>query len=188
MNKGLIPMALLGFWMTANAYTAPPPGWFITGSAPNNYDMGTQPGDRHAGDNNAYIRAVQDGKGFGTLMQTISADAYRNQRVRLSGYLKTRAAGSAAMWMRIDGVDRRIAGFDNMEDRALRGNTEWQSYSVVLDVPSDALDIAFGVMLDGKGEVLADDFKLEIVGPDVPVTGKPRPGLPKQPANMIFSP
>ena len=187
MKKVFMAMASLGLWMTGFAYAAPPKGWYATGSAPNDYEMGVQLGDRSPGDSNAYIRAVKDSKGFGTMMQTINADAYRNRRVRLSGYLKTKDAGWAGLWMRIDGTDRSTV-LDNMEDRAPRGNSDWQHYSVVLDVPSNALDIAFGFLLNGQGEALADDFKLEIVDQNVPVTAKTRPPLPKQPVNMSFSP
>jgi hypothetical protein len=188
MKKGFIPLAWLGLWIAGHASAAPPQGWFITGSASDHYAMGTQPGDLHAGDTNAFIRSTRDTKGFGTLMQTIGADRYRNQRVRLTGSLKTKDAGWAGLWMRIDGANRRIAGFDNMEDRGPRGDTPWHSYSIVLDVPADSLDIAFGFLLHGQGEVLADDFKLETVGKDVPVTGTAPPPLPTQPVNMTFSP
>jgi hypothetical protein len=187
MKKGFIAMAWLGLWMTSYAHATPPQGWFATGDAKDNYDMGAQPGDRGPGDNNAYIRAVKDSKGFGGMMQVVSAEAYRNQRVRLSGYLKTKDAGWAGLWMRVDGSSRGIA-FDNMQDRAPHGNSDWQPYSIVLDVPSDATDIAFGFLLDGNGEALLDDFKLEVVGQDVRVTGQSRPLLPKQPVNMSFSP
>jgi hypothetical protein len=187
MKKGLIAMAWLGLWMTGYAHAAPPPGWFATGNAKDNYDMGTQLGDLGPGDNNAYIRAVKDSKGFGGMMQVVSAEAYRNQRVRLSGYLKTKDAGWAGLWMRVDGASRGIA-FDNMQDRAPHGNSDWQLYTIVLDVPSDALDIAFGFLLDGNGEALADNFKLEVVGQDVPVTAQSRPSFSKQPLNMGFTP
>jgi hypothetical protein len=187
MKKGFITMAWLGLWMAGSVYAAPPQGWFVTGSASKSYDMGVQPGDRGPGDNNAYIRAWKDSKGFGGMMQTVNAEAYRNKRVRLSGYLKTKDAGWAGLWMRVDGTSRGIA-FDNMEDRAPHGSTDWQPYSIVLDVRSDALVIAFGFLLNGNGEALADDFKLEVVGKDVPVTGKARPPLPDQPVNMSFSP
>ncbi|GLQ97230.1 hypothetical protein [Dyella mobilis] len=188
MKKGFMPLALLSLWIAGCAHGTPPRGWSVTGSTPDHYEVGTQPGNLHSGDVNAYIRSTRPGKGFGTLMQTINADGYRNQRIRLTGHLKTENADWAGLWMRIDGANRRIAGFDNMEDRGPRGNTDWRSYSIVLDVPSDSLDIAFGFLLHGQGEVLADDFKLEAVGKDVPLTGSAPPSLPTQPANMSFSP
>jgi hypothetical protein len=36
-------------------------------------------------------------------------------------------------------------------------------YSIVLDVPTAATRIVFGTILAGKGQVWADDFKLDIV-------------------------
>ena len=164
-----------------------PKGWFPAGSSPDSYDMGVQPGDRHAGDRNAYIRAQAQHRGFGTLMQTIGADAFRGKRLRLSGYLRTRDAKSAAMWMRIDGNFQQTLGFDNMSSRTLSGDTEWKRYDIVLDVPEGAQAIAFGFLLEGKGEVLADDFHMEPVGKDVPVTGTDRPALPAMPSNLDFA-
>jgi len=164
-----------------------PKGWFPAGSSPDSYDMGVQPGDRRAGDRNAYIRAQAQHRGFGTLMQTFSADAYRGKRLRLSGFLRTRDANSAAMWMRIDGQGQQTVGFDNMSNRPLRGDTDWKRYDIVLDVPDSAQVIAFGFLLEGKGEVLADDFHIEPVGKNVAVTGTDRPAPPAAPANLDFT-
>jgi len=163
-----------------------PKGWFRAGSTPAAYDMGVQAGDRHPGDRNAYIRSLPKDGGFGTLMQTIDASAYRGKRMRLSGYLRARDATSAAMWMRLDGSGQRVVGFDNMGDRSLHGSTDWKRCEIVLDVPDSARTIAFGFLLEGKGEVLADDFRLEEVGKDVPVTGKGEPALPVAPVNLDF--
>lgn len=164
-----------------------PKGWFTSGSAPDSYDFGVRPGDRHPGDRNAYIRAQPQPHGFATLMQTIKADAYRGKRLRLSAYLRTRAADSAAMWMRIDAPGQRGVGFDNMGPRALRGDTAWKRYEIVLDVAPNAQAIAFGFLLEGKGEIAADEFRLEEVGKDVPVTGIGSPAYPSAPSNLDFS-
>ena len=59
-------------------------------------------------------------------------------------------------------------------------------YDVVLDVPMDAVDIAFGFLLNGKGEVLADDLKLEEVAKDIPLTSHEN-HLPDAPVNLDFS-
>lgn len=164
-----------------------PKGWFRAGSTPASYEMGAQAGDRHPGDRNAFIRSLPKETGFGTLMQTIDASAYRGKRMRLSGYLRTRDATGAAMWMRLDGSGQRVVGFDNMSDRSLRGTTDWKRCDIVLDVPDSARTIAFGFLLEGKGEVLADDFRLEEVGKDVAVTGKGEQALPAAPVNLDFA-
>jgi hypothetical protein len=165
----------------------PPKGWHAAGSAPEAYEMSARPGDRRAGDRNAYIRALPQVHGFGTMMQSIGAETYRGKRLRLSGYLSTREANSAAMWMRIDAAGHQTVGFDNMDKRSLHGDTDWKRYDIVLDVPQNAELIAFGFLLEGKGEVLADDFKLEEVSKDVPVTGIGRPVYPSAPVNLDFS-
>lgn len=183
------PALILGLALLAGHAHAsnPPKGWFPAGTTPASYDMGAQPGDRHPGGRNAYIRSLPKDTGFGTLMQTIDATAYRGKRLHLSGYLRTRDATSAAIWMRIDGAGHRVLGFDNMGERSLHGTNDWRRCDIVLDVPDSANVVAFGFLLEGKGEVLADDFKLEEVGKDVPVTGKGEPALPAAPMNLDFS-
>lgn len=181
-------IALLLGSMVTSAHAAMPQGWFKTGSAPADYDMGSQAGSRHAGDKNGFIRAKHDTSGFGTMMQTIDAHNYRGGRLRLSGWLRTIGANKAGMWMRIDGADRKVVGFDNMDDRSLHGDNDWKRYDIVLDIPSDAVDIAFGFLLNGKGELLADDFKLEPVDKNVAVTGGSLPAhMPEAPVNLDFS-
>ncbi|SRR5258708_7138409 len=85
------------------------------------------------------------------------------------GWPKTVNASQASLWMRIDGEQRRL-DFDNMNDRAVSGTNDWKLYSVVLDVPNDAKNIFFGVLLIGKGQAWADDLTFEVVGRNIAVT------------------
>jgi len=71
--------------------------------------------------------------------------------------------------MRVDGPGE-TQGFDNMSNRALVGTGDWQHVAVVLDVPVTAIGIVFGVILQGSGEVFADDFTLETVADTVAAT------------------
>ncbi|GLQ91143.1 hypothetical protein [Dyella acidisoli] len=181
-----LPLILVALLLTCQVHASIPKGWIVAGTAREAYDVGTQAGDRHPGDRNAFLRAKSSSNGFGTLMQSISADAYIGKRVRLSGFLRTQDVISAAMWMRIDG-STGVVGFDNMDSRPLRGTLDWQRYEIVLDVPANANAIAFGFLLEGnKGQVLADDFKLEVVGKEVPLTGIGRPVFPSAPINLNF--
>jgi AraC family transcriptional regulator len=100
---------------------------------------------------------------FGTLMQAIEADKYRGKRLRLSGWLRAENAKSAQMWMRVHTSPTLIVGFDNMDNRPIRGNSEWQRYDLVLDVPKNATYIAFGALLFGSGTIWIDDFELNTV-------------------------
>jgi hypothetical protein len=59
-----------------------------------------------------------------------------------------------------------------MSDRAVSDTTDWKMYSVVLDVPSDARNIALGVAMTGKGQTWADDLTFEVVDRNIAVTNK----------------
>lgn len=105
------------------------------------------------------------------LTQRFLADPYRGRRVRFSGYMKTnRVAGWAGLWMRIDTASKVGWAFDDMEDVAVSGTTDWKRYQVVLDVPQDAAAIYLGAHLFGRGQVWLDDCRFEVVGSDVPAT------------------
>lgn len=182
----LIPiLAALGAWSGATS-AAVPAGWMVAGDAPKDYEYGTQKAGSSDGSTAAFIKARSDrSSGFGTLMQTISADEYRGQRLRLSALLRSDAVGRGQMWMRIDGPDRKVLGFDNMDSRPITGTAGWQRYHVVLDVPRDATAVAFGFFLSGKGTLWADGFRLEIVDRSVPLTaGTTATG--RRPRNLGF--
>jgi hypothetical protein len=180
--------SLLALAVATTSHAATPTGWHAAGSAPADYDMGNKPADKVSDGWVAYIHARPGAIGFGTLMQTIDATAYRGKRVRLTGSLRTEDVSQAQMWMRIDGKGSKALGFDNMERRPLRGSVDWTPCTIVLDVPDGATAIAFGFLLDAKGGVDARTFKLETVGEDVPLTGTDPVVLPKAPVNLSFRP
>jgi hypothetical protein len=167
-----------------------PPGWIAAGSAPKDYDFSQDASTASTGRYSALIASKPGAElaGFGTLMQTISAENYKGGRLRLSGYLKTSEATRAQMWMRVDGPARKVASFDNMDPRPVTGTTGWTHYEIVLDVPADSIDIAFGFLLTQSGKVWGDNFKLEKVGSTVPVTTSAGAfaGMPKDPVNVDF--
>jgi WD40 repeat protein len=149
-----------------------PKGWSAAGNRPEDYEMGIDYKVRHSGKASGSLKSkFPQSKGFVAMMQSIKADNYRGKRVRLSGYVKAdQVADYCGLWMRVDGAGYSL-NFDNMGDRPIRGTTDWRKYEVVLDVPEDSLILAFGIILQGAGQVWADDLQLEIVGQDVPSTG-----------------
>jgi hypothetical protein len=150
-----------------------PKGW-ANGTPANahssDYVTGLDTTEKHSGEASAYIKLVAaKSEGFSTLSQGVRAENYRGKRVRLSAFVKARDVEHGALWFRVDTVEN-IAGFDNMDKRPIMGTTDWKKYQLVLDVPQDAVVVPFGFMLMGNGELWADDFQLDVVGPDVPVT------------------
>lgn len=163
-----------------------PSGWFLTGSKPANYQTGVDQAVVENGLPSAFLKStVPTTDGFGTLMQTISANEYAGKRVRLRAWVRSQdVSDKAGVWMRVD-KGSAMVGFDNMDNRPIQGNQSWKTCDVVLDVPRDATGISFGVLLSGTGEVWMNNVTFEIVGNEVPTTGS----APNQtrPANLKFT-
>lgn len=181
-NLKLLAAACLAFGLGTAIAGETPKGWFPAGSHPKDYEMSVDPKVTHAGKASASIKCIATKpEGFGTLMQSFLPDTYRGKRVRMSGFVRSADVSSwAGLWMRVDGPGKtEPLAFDNMQDRPIRATTDWTKYEVILDVPEQAQGIAFGVLLDGAGQVWFDDFKLEIVEKDVPTTRIKAPPAPK---------
>lgn len=165
-----------------------PNGWFAAGNHPREYEMTLDREVTHSGKGSASLKStVSQAGGFGTLMQTFKAYSYLGQRVRMSGYLRSRDVGDwAGLWMRVDGAKGEVLSFDNMQERAVKNTTDWTQYEIVLDVPEASQQIAFGVLLSGTGQVWLDDIKFETVGKDVPTTGGKSGAVPSTPRNLDF--
>jgi ketosteroid isomerase-like protein len=154
--------------------TAPgmPVGWTRTlNGAANSYIFSVDTVVKHSDKASASIKFAcgDEQDNAGSLDQIISATEYRGKRLRLTGWIKTADANRAGLWLNVDS-DRRLLGFDNMWNRAVRGDTDWKQYSAVLDVPNEAVNIRFGAVLYGRGQVWADDLRLEVVDTKTPVT------------------
>jgi hypothetical protein len=175
------------FGMALSAHAFLPPGWVEAGSTPAEYEFAEDSTMAASGKSSALIAAKAGARsdGFGTLMQTIAADDYRGGRWRLSGYLKTDGVNRAQMWMRVDGVDGKVLGFDNMGSRPVTGTTGWTRYEIELEVPPQSADIAFGFLLASSGKVWGDNFQLEKVAEKVPVTVSEQP-FPQTTRNLDF--
>lgn len=170
-----------------------PEGWFKAGSHPAEYDFGIDKSTVRAG-NSSFLLASksQPINGFGTLMQTISAENYLGKRLKLSGEIKTEnSERGASLWMRVDGEksgqSNQSLTFDNMYGREPKGTIDWQKYEIVLDVPQNAVTVNFGMMLMGTGKAWFANLNIEEVGSAVPVTDlkvKQNKPLPKNPVNL----
>lgn len=87
-------------------------------------------------------------------------EIYQGKKIKLTGYLKTEnVTGSAGLWMRID----PSVAFDNMQNRAVKGTTDWTKYEITLDLQSSkAKTIVVGGLLIGKGKIWIDNLQISI--------------------------
>ncbi len=122
-------------------------------------------------------------------MQWVEAGRFRGCRVRLGAALSAQGVSRwCGLWLRID-LDGKGPILDNMASsgRAVSGTIAWARHHCVLDVPTDALALAFGAILHGAGTVRVADFDLAAVDASVAVTsdGEARPsGLLDEPVNL----
>jgi hypothetical protein len=158
-------------------------GWTLSGSHANAYEYGSE--EKADGKNCGYLRSKEAwSEGFGTLMQVFKATEYSNKRLRYSALVKAEdIEGWAGLWLRVDGSQKQMLAFDNMQNRPIKGTADWQRYEVVLDVPQESINIAFGILLHGIGQVWISDIQFASVGSDIPTTGE---SLSDQPTNLEF--
>ncbi|HKQ38696.1 MAG TPA: hypothetical protein VJ063_11505 [Verrucomicrobiae bacterium] len=174
---------------TIAAQAGKPKGWFVAGSHAREYVASVDRETPHRGKGSAHFEsAVLKTGGFGTLMQIFQAGDFRGKRVRLSGYVRSRNVQDwAGLWMRVDGSGGKALAFDNMQGRPIKGTTDWTKYDIVLEVPAQAEQIAYGVLLTGRGDVWMDDLKFDVVADGTATTADSKPGqVPAVPINLDF--
>lgn len=112
--------------------------------------------------------AVPQGAGgpaFGVATGTFPVAAARGKRVRYSGMIRTEKVDQhAGLWWRVDGPKGERLAFDNMAATGPRGDTGWAYYAIDLDVPEEAANINFGVLMPGGGSAWFDSLKVELDG------------------------
>ncbi|EGQ21742.1 MULTISPECIES: helix-turn-helix transcriptional regulator [Sporosarcina] len=148
-------------------------GWILSGSNPNLYQMGIDQETVHKGKSSGFLQSVlvQSTDEFATMMQQFKAEKYLGKRMKFSGFLKASSVeGFCGFWMRVDNTLGDVLQFDNMSNRQIKGDTEWNYYSIVLDVPENGSTISFGVLLSGKGQVWIDELRFEEVDHRVATT------------------
>lgn len=191
MRRSLLLVALLSASLApcVAATDGVPAGWRLAGDRPYSYRTGAD------GNGTAFLVSKLDAPdiaGFGTLMQSIKADEFAGKRVRFHATVCSEdLTGWAGLWMRVDHGSKTVA-FDNMERRPIKGTSGWARYDVVLDVPADATNISFGVLVASNGGVWLRGVGFEPVGEDVPTTGSFLPvvqGMERldHPVNLDFS-
>ena len=167
-------------------------GWIVTGSTPEQYEASLDCATSFQGTKSVLLKSVAGepapGGAFGTVMQQFRAKNYIGKRVRFSGFVRAeKVLGWGGLWMRIDSSTANTVKIDNMQNRPIRGDADWNRYSVVLDVPENSAIISIGLLLYGEGAVWLDGARFETVDARVPATDTDiASGLPEEPRNLDF--
>jgi C-terminal processing protease CtpA/Prc len=108
-------------------------------------------------------RRADSANAFSVLTKSLPMD-FAGTKLELRGFLRTEnVTGFAGLWAREDGESPTLA-FDNMQNRQLKGTTEWTEYTIELPVHRDGRQLFFGVLVSGTGTVWADDLQLLVDG------------------------
>ncbi len=140
-------------------------GWFYAGDMPKSYLMGiVNDGNNKVGT----IKSIEDSiEGFGALKQSCTTEEFAGKTIKMTAKIKTKdVKNSAGMWLGVFDANPQTNAltFDNMQDRPIKGNTEWKTYEIILDVPNNASKMVYGVLMNGTGQIWVDDFTFDIIG------------------------
>lgn len=98
------------------------------------------------------------------LVHTLPAEPFRGKMIRFHGKLRAGHHGEARIWLRVDRSEG-VGFFDNMINRPVTTDT-WTRAEITGVVAPDAMQIAFGVLVLGRGTTWYDDFELSVQGSD----------------------
>ena len=174
--------------------------WGLRGSAIQDFTVTLDREVRTSGKASALISGQAESAGYATMFQTSSATPMRGKRVEFSVDLRTEGATRGAnLLLRAEDEYGRTVAFDNMQsygpdgrpdqviNHGVKGNTEWSTQQVVVDIPDSARVITYGVSMFGGGKVWLDNARIEVVTNDIATTALDSP-YPLQPNVMPLNP
>lgn len=165
-----------------------PSGWRLEGQS-GDYETGIVRTSESGENRVARLRARTVGEPVDSaaLVQSIAATRYRGQRVRFGGLVRARrVTDRGGLWLRVGGPGGTVI-LDEVQRTPLHGTTDWICAEIVVDVPDDAQELRFGVLLRGSGAVDMASLCLETVGQDVQVTARSAlERLPGEPRALDF--
>ena len=144
-----------------------PAGWFLSGSAPQEFNIGVDNQNPQQGEQSGFIESIETvPTGYGTLMQQCTGKDLKGERVKMTGYIQTMGTETTLtmMWIRVDDYDLQItADFDNMYDRPIIGTKYWTKCEIVFDVPESQCVVNVGLLLEGAGKAWIDNVSFDTV-------------------------
>jgi hypothetical protein len=111
--------------------------------------------------------------------------SFRAKRVELVAQLKTAEESKAGLSMWVYDANGALLIQQGVGDSTW---AQWTKASVVMDVPENAAAMLYGACLRRTGSLWIDAVSLNVVGPDVPLSGTPHPGTPATDGQATFLP
>jgi hypothetical protein len=162
-------------------------GWVMSGGASAEFEPAIDRTEHVSGAASLRLRPrVAAPSGYGTLMQSVPASAFRGKRLRMTAQVKGEGVEARGdLWLRVQAV------YSPGDGPGLGGGAcslahsfAWRPCELVFDVPDAAEEIQLGLGLAGPGTLWLDRVTLDEVPRDVPVTTVVRART--QPSNLDF--
>ena len=141
-----------------------PDSWHTGGSG---FNISLDDQEKHSGLLSLKMEKPNNRDGnFGVFSSTLPIETFAGKNVEYKGWIKTQGVtnGYAGLWIRVDGADNTVLGFDNMNNRGLTGDNKWTQVSIILDISRNAVNINFGGLFPGEGIAWFDKLELYIDG------------------------
>jgi hypothetical protein len=154
--------------------------WIKAGESPRRYSWSFDPSVRDHGaptmalaadDHDPMVLAreiVARSVPSATAYAVTAAKPFANKRIRLRASIRTEGTTLAWLWMRIDDATQSILCIGANE--ATEGTHDFTPLSCVLEVPSTASTLVFGIELDGAGRAWIGTATIDEVTRAVPET------------------
>jgi len=93
------------------------------------------------------------------------------KRIRIAGWFKSQDVRNwAGGILAVQNDKGFLFAFDDTTSRPVHGTSDWQEVEWVTDIPKQPCTIYFAPTLFGSGQIWCDDFDLDIVPSDTPIT------------------
>jgi C-terminal processing protease CtpA/Prc len=150
-----------------------PTGWDLTFEGQNTYEVILDSVEKRQGRYSLLLTRGNTKATYGAIAFPIKTHL-QGKKLTLIGSLKTENVNSgwAGLWIRVDGENKHVLAFENMESKGIKGTTPWKEYMV--EVPYDegeAVKISTGALLVGNGKVWLDSVRLYM--DEVPIDKAP---------------
>lgn len=141
-----------------------PKNWYAGGEG---FTISLDSLEKHAGEFSLKMEILENTNNtFGVFTGLIPKELAAGKKVEYKGWIKTEGVknGYVGLWFRVDGENSALLGFDNMNERGLKGDNDWTQVSIKMDVDKNAENILFGGIFPGEGVAWFDNLELYIDG------------------------
>lgn len=150
--------------------------WRTNESALKDYSFAVDRTQRTKGDASASISAIQNTPNNGQLFQVVDAIPLRGSRVQFTADMRTKGARRrAGLWLRAHDAQGRLVAMKQTlligSEYTTSGDIEWTTVDVVMDVPTQADVVSYGITMGGEGQAWVDNVRVEVPGSATTGTG-----------------